>query len=469
MQTSKPAWWLIIGMFLFACIYNAYLPAHTDAAYYWQWSRHLALSYFDGPPLMAYLIHALTALFGNSAFIIKSAAVICMTIGLSYIYRLAHEMFGVKCANYALLIMLVMPLTQVGFAITTLDPALFCCWALAYYYFYKAITDDKTRYRYLTGLFLGLALLAKYPAILLAGSFFIYLLITGYRKEFKNIHWYLAAILAVLVFSPVITWNWQHHWLGFTFQYNHGVAKQKIFQFSLLLNYLGMQFGVSNPVFFLATLYFLIRRGKSICTNKKLLYLAVPFLGVFLFFLYQSLFKKGLANWPAPAYISASILVAYFIEQFRLKVLLIAIITVGLILSLFVRFPRLTPFLPNQSILKTQFLGYPELVQQATGFYSPGDVLVSDSYQNASELALYLPNYPQTYVLKSDRPSEYTFWSAALVKRIQQGQITHALYIGEPDEVSNSLLFFKHSKLLGTLRYSNKWQKRQWAVIRLWN
>ena len=469
MQTARSAWWLIIGMFLFACIYNAYLPAHPDEAYYWQWSRHLALSYFDGPPLTAYLIYIVTAIFGSTAFVIKSVAVTCMTVGVTFIYRLAKQMFGQRCANIALLIILVMPITQVGYVITTLDPTLFCCWAVAFYYFYMAITQDNTAYRYLAGLFLGLALLAKYPAILLAVSLLIYLIVSQYRKEFKNINWYVATVLALLVFSPVLIWNAHHDWIGFLFQYHHGVAQHKVFHFSLLLNYVVMQFGVSNPVFFLALFYALIRYGKMIFTDRKLRYLAVPFLLVFFFFLYQSLFKKDLANWPAPAYISGSILLAYFIDRMQWKALLAALTLFGLLLCLFIRFPTLTPFLPNQSILKTQFLGYPQLVQQATGLYSPGDIVVSDSYQNASELALYLPGQPNTYVLKGDRPSEYTFWSATLIRKIEQGSIKQVLYIGPADQMSNSQALFKHQKILGTLHYSNRWQHRAWVAARLWN
>src|ERR1700677_2962050 len=37
-----------------------------DEAYYWVWSQHLALSYLDHPPIVAYLIRLGTALMGNT-------------------------------------------------------------------------------------------------------------------------------------------------------------------------------------------------------------------------------------------------------------------------------------------------------------------------------------------------------------------------------------------------------------------
>ena len=35
---------------------NATLELHPDEAYYWLWSKHLALSYYDHPGMVAYFI-----------------------------------------------------------------------------------------------------------------------------------------------------------------------------------------------------------------------------------------------------------------------------------------------------------------------------------------------------------------------------------------------------------------------------
>ena len=39
-----------------------------DAYYYWAWSQYLALSYYDGPPLVAYLLKLYTIIFGEYEF-----------------------------------------------------------------------------------------------------------------------------------------------------------------------------------------------------------------------------------------------------------------------------------------------------------------------------------------------------------------------------------------------------------------
>ena len=58
-------------LLLWATITVCHLPLHPDEAYYWHWSRHLELSYFDGPPLIAYLIKLFVSLFGVHTWSIK--------------------------------------------------------------------------------------------------------------------------------------------------------------------------------------------------------------------------------------------------------------------------------------------------------------------------------------------------------------------------------------------------------------
>lgn len=80
------------------------------------------------------------------------------------------------------------------------------------------------------GLCAGLALLSKYTAILTIGGAFLFLAWDGLSRrgaagsDRANRSWllrpgpYLAVVLAILVFSPVIIWNATHDWTSFAFQ-----------------------------------------------------------------------------------------------------------------------------------------------------------------------------------------------------------------------------------------------------------
>lgn len=467
-KISKTVLYLLLFMTIFALIYNIFLPAHTDEAYYWQWGRHLALSYYDGPPLMAYLIRISTTVFGISAWSIKFPAVMCMSAAALATTALAGELFSKKVATTTLLLLIFMPITQAGYVISTLDPALVCFWSITLYVFYLAISREKNRYRYLAGVCLGLTLLAKYPGVLIGMSLFLFMLLSHYRSQLKNINWYLAVLVALLVFSPVIIWNYQQHWVSFAFQYNHGVAASKHFQWSLMGNFLGSQLGVANPIFLIAVIYYSIRYFKTIWKNKKLLYVAIPFWLTFLFFFYQGVFQFAEANWAAPAYISAAILLAYFIVHFNKKVLLYAIVALNIVLTIFMRFPQTTPFLPDNAILLSNFLGFKQVIQQAAPYYEPSDIVVSNRYQTASLTALYLPHHPQTYIL-GDTHHQYSYWSKPLKAAIRTGKVKSILYVGEQLSYYEFQDYFKHWQVLKKLSYRGQWNSRHWVVIRAWN
>ena len=47
---------LILAIALANIAYNATLPLHYDEAYYWVWTQRLDFSYFDHPPMIAWLL-----------------------------------------------------------------------------------------------------------------------------------------------------------------------------------------------------------------------------------------------------------------------------------------------------------------------------------------------------------------------------------------------------------------------------
>jgi hypothetical protein len=65
----------------------------------------------------------------------------------------------------------------------------------------------------------GLALFSKYSAALSIGGAFLYLLTNqSHRHWLRRPDPYIAAILALAVFSPVLVWNAMHGWASFAFQ-----------------------------------------------------------------------------------------------------------------------------------------------------------------------------------------------------------------------------------------------------------
>src|SRR4029079_13540323 len=57
----------IIASILVRGVVAAFTPLSYDEAYYWLWSKHLAGGYYDHPPMIAFVIRAGTALFGDTS------------------------------------------------------------------------------------------------------------------------------------------------------------------------------------------------------------------------------------------------------------------------------------------------------------------------------------------------------------------------------------------------------------------
>ena len=65
------------------------LPLSADEAYYWLWSKHLALGYFDHPPMIAWAIRAGTALLGDTPLGVRLAGVLLSVPASCFVWKSA--------------------------------------------------------------------------------------------------------------------------------------------------------------------------------------------------------------------------------------------------------------------------------------------------------------------------------------------------------------------------------------------
>ena len=70
-----------------------------DEATYWVWSRHLAASYFDHPPLSFWIAWAAMKLTGSDAVLVVRTPFILMFIATTVLmFRLTAVLFGKAAA-----------------------------------------------------------------------------------------------------------------------------------------------------------------------------------------------------------------------------------------------------------------------------------------------------------------------------------------------------------------------------------
>ncbi|MBI5681865.1 MAG: glycosyltransferase family 39 protein [Deltaproteobacteria bacterium] len=431
-----------ITIFRLIYIWLGPLDLSPDEAHYWEWSRRLDLSYYSKGPVIAYLIAFFTAIGGNNEFSVRLGAVLISIFVSLLLFVLTRDIFKSERAGfYAAILPALTPLYSAGAVLMTIDAPFILFWGLAVYVFRRGVMEQRSEnsyhasrithhgiYWYLLGIIIGLGLLTKYTMALIYPCIFLFLLLSKTdRFWLKRKEPYVALILSIVVFSPVIIWNIQHDWV--TVRHTLGQAhisdglKISLKDFA---GFVGSQFGVITPFIFIGLCYGIWKMGGKGFKNgdRDALLLFLMSAPILFFFLSKSIHAKVQANWAAPAYFTAFIAAGGVIES-RVKsqesrvwlriFLAIALITGGII-TIIAHDTRVLNIVNINNDPANRLVGWEELGRKVGVVYNEmhkdGDVFIfSDSYQIASELAFYVDGNPVTYnVNLGRRMNQYDIW-----------------------------------------------------------
>jgi hypothetical protein len=400
--------WLITGFTALRLVLAATLPLLPEEAYYWSWSRHLDWSYFDHPPLASYSIALTTAVFGQTVFGIKFAALL-WSLGWNLLWaRLILDMYGDRrLAFWSIAALNLTVLYQIFGVGPTPDSPLIFAWTGAIWSVWRASQSANARWWFAAGAFVGLSWLGKYSGVLLLPIVLLYLACSPAQR-----HWlrkpqpWLAALLALAIFAPVLYWNGQHDWVSLAFQSSRRVGAMHGFAPRYFLLLLASQFALLTPYVFVVSLGALLRGVRQTWaghlddrTRLLLLSAALP-IALFTLVSLRSLVKL---NWLAPAYWSLTILGVHHLlslaDGTRRLVRGLASSAALLLLALIV---AAIPKLPMRGGLDT-WSGWDEVARRvdrvAAAARSDGhEVFVfATEYRASSMLRFYLPGQPRTY------------------------------------------------------------------------
>jgi 4-amino-4-deoxy-L-arabinose transferase-like glycosyltransferase len=436
-------WVIALGLFLFRLLYIwlTSLDLSPDEAYYWDWSRNLALGYYSKPPLVAWVIALFTRLGGNHPFFVRLGAVLFSLGSGIILYYLAKKLYTV-----ASLIM-------------TIDPPLMFFWGLTIFLLHCAVSKKGKGYWYLAGVSLGLGLLSKYTIVALIPSLFFYLAFSPTKRFWlKKKEPYLFILIGLLILSPNLYWNYINQWPSIK-QPAGLVGNRNLSSFTTFTWFFGPQAGILSPITFLLILYGLWQGGKQgiFHRNDRYLFLfwhAIPLFG---FFLVLSLFSVCYINWAAPAYFTAFILAVAVVwkghwrNKVKRRVLASAFI-VGAIISLsiytldIVRTATVAAInlwanisgisvsganiIPASRFPTSRLKGWRELGAEVTTILNElgrkNIFIISYKRDYVSELAFYVKDHPTVYTLNltANIQSQYDLW-----KGIEKKIGFNALYI----------------------------------------
>ena len=188
-----------------------------DTYYYWQWSRHLDWSYYDGPPMIAYAMRFMTSLFGNAELGLLSLGLSAIVITSYFIYQTGRRLFESDyIASVAVMIWLSgLVAMRHFFLLITYDTTLVIFWSATYYFLLQILLTQKTRYYYLCGVSLGLMMLSKYTTALLGGSMLLTCAVyPQYRFIFRSKHFYSGLLVGFLLVMLILILSYLESYAG---------------------------------------------------------------------------------------------------------------------------------------------------------------------------------------------------------------------------------------------------------------
>ncbi len=409
---------MFVGLVLVRLIMALIVDPAPQETYYWNYSRHPALSYYDHPPFVAWLLRASTSIFGDNAFALHLPAVAISLLLTFVFFRFLSGLYNEKIAFWAVVLSCSILLFSIGSLITTPDVPLLFFWLLLIIVFHRAMTEQKMIWWLLTGAVAGAAMLSKYTAIFAIAGAGLFLIISPERR--KLIFGggpVLAGLTAALVFLPVIIWNVHHGWASFLFQTGRRAAESTGIRLDYFAGFLGVQFAVGGLSILPFSLYAIFAAARKPRNESELLFacLAVPMIivfGVVSFFHYVKM------NWLAPAYLSGVALLACRLPEQRRPFF-------GLVfrisLALAVIFAILTHMLvaiPAVGMGRADLIsGWDELaakidpIRREIADSGPHFVCGYD-YKTASQLAFHLADKPEVYAnnIFGENGLAYNYW-----------------------------------------------------------
>jgi 4-amino-4-deoxy-L-arabinose transferase-like glycosyltransferase len=286
------------------------LPLSFDESYFWLWSKHLAVSYYDHPPLIALAIRAGTLLFGDTEFGVRFVSLVLSVAASVAVWRSAAIICGSDAAGAKACCLFNATLMMATESMSaTPDALVLCASAFLILAIAELETTNDGRWWLGAGLAAGLALFSKYTAFFLCGSIAGWLAFTPQGRKWLRTPWpYLGAALACAFLVSTIVWNAQHGWISFKFQFGRVGGGHLTVRY--LAELVGSQIALASPFILLLGLAGLGRETFTARLRGPLAFSAFVVWPPLVYFLFHALHERVQGNWPSFIYPALVLLVA---------------------------------------------------------------------------------------------------------------------------------------------------------------
>jgi 4-amino-4-deoxy-L-arabinose transferase-like glycosyltransferase/membrane-associated phospholipid phosphatase len=428
----------IVFLIRLAYLASGMIQLTGDEAYQWLWSKHLALSYYSKPPLIAYTQFLGTRIWGDTAFGVRFfSPVISALLGLMIVRFFAREV-NARAGFFLLLIVTSTPMLAAGGVLMTVDPLSVLFWTAAMFAGWRAIQPNSSSRPWIwVGVFMGLGFLSKYTQLfqLLCWAVF-FVLWPPARKHLRRGGPWIALLINLLFTLPVLVWNQQHQWVTLNhLADNAKVAEKWTPTLKYFLQFIGAEAVLLNPVWFVAMIWAAIVFWRRARHDPRLLYFFSMGAPIFLCYALYSFHSHILENWIVPSVLPLfCMMVIYWDTQWRLEVVNLKLpLIIGLAVGMF------AVVIAHQTELVGKMTGYylppkKDPLHRARGWKDVAGIageareellkegkpvfIIAGHYRLAGEIAFYLPEQnPQdergalVHYRTNPRPAnQFYFW-----------------------------------------------------------
>jgi 4-amino-4-deoxy-L-arabinose transferase-like glycosyltransferase len=281
----------------------------NDESYYWFYSQHLKLNYFDHPPMVALWVRIFTLNLSLQNFpgFIRLGSVVGCALSTWFMYKCAAQLCSEKAGWFAACLYNASFYAGVTAGIFIMpDSPQMVFWTWSMWMIAKLCVDDTKFLNWiLVGISVGLCIMSKVHGIFIWVGIGLYVLIYK-RTWFAKPYLYLAVAISILICLPILFWNIKYNFITYTFD-SRRIA---VFGFAVNLKSFAIQavqqIFINNPFNFILIVLALFSWRKYQLKN-------IPALKIFnltgltlaLLLLYISLYRDGtLPHWSGPAYVT---------------------------------------------------------------------------------------------------------------------------------------------------------------------
>ena len=197
-----------------------------DEYYYIACSKRLAAGYVDHPPLAMFLMAAGRLLFGATQFGIRVLPALAHALTVLLAGLIARRLGGRTIAIVLACLGVSLAPSAMGHSgIFQMNAFAHLFWALAAFLLVRIAEESRPRLWILLGVVMGLGLLNKIDFLWFGLGLAAALLLTDWRRHLATRWPYLAAAIALLLFSSYVIWNASHGFPHLEFIRNASAGK----------------------------------------------------------------------------------------------------------------------------------------------------------------------------------------------------------------------------------------------------